>query len=96
MTDEERYFLGEGPSEQGRKLFRDAYELGYTRGRAKSQLTPANVRHILKELKDPYWGQQVDLAEEFGVTSQTICDIKHGRVWACVTGLNKSRNKRGK
>jgi hypothetical protein len=49
--------------------------------RPLSKLTEDQVKVIRIRLADPYRGINNDLAAEFGVSKQTICNIKNGRGW---------------
>jgi len=49
------------------------------RNSSLAKLTYEQVQQIRERLKSQ--PKQTLLAKEFGVTSQTICDIKHGRSW---------------
>jgi hypothetical protein len=49
----------------------------------KSQiLTVEQAIEIKNALKNPYYGIQRDLAKKYGLTQQTICDIKKNRHWS--------------
>lgn len=46
---------------------------------ALAKLTARHVRSIRRQIRDGE--KQRTIAERFGVTEQTICDIKQGRSW---------------
>lgn len=50
----------------------------------KAVLTETEVKYIKQCLKSPYQGINTDLGRKFGVHSNTIGAIRHGRIWAHV------------
>lgn len=49
--------------------------------RTRTKLTVEDVRRIRKELESYTWGLMSRLGRRYGVTSQCIDEIKHGRNW---------------
>lgn len=64
------------------------------RKRIDSVLSLEEVTAIRTALtENPYYGINKDLAEKYGVSPQTICDIKNGRSWNLFPWPNKEAKK---